>query len=162
MYTSQRQSQDTKDLRRLGGRWLKQQREAAGLSQRQLADLLDIEYYTFISQIETGNGRIPPDRYEAWAQAIGLTAAEFVREIMRYYDPVTYNILYIESGSAEAGLIQAAANPQQDSEELASLREQVRDLQRLLGKKTMEVERLREELGYAGFQPRTSPESQPL
>lgn len=70
MYTNQRQTNETKELRRLGGRWLKERRERAGLSQRQLAEILGVEYYTFISQIETGHGRIPPDRYAAWAEAI--------------------------------------------------------------------------------------------
>jgi transcriptional regulator with XRE-family HTH domain len=142
MYTNQRQTPDTKELRRVGGRWLKERRESAGLSQRQLADILGVEYYTFISQIETGHGRIPPDRYEAWANAIGLSLADFVREILRYYDPVTFSILFgnaspTEADTASEGVL-AAENRQ--------LREQVRELQRLLGKKTMELELARERL----------------
>ena len=50
------------DLRHEGGRWLKGRREQLGLSQRQLAQRVGVEYYTFISQLETGRGRIPPDR----------------------------------------------------------------------------------------------------
>ena len=60
------------DLRREGGRWLKEQREKAGLSQRQLAFKVGADYYTFISQLETGRGRIPPDRYRDWAEALGV------------------------------------------------------------------------------------------
>ena len=52
------------------------------------------EYYTFISQLETGRGRIPPDRYLAWAHALGVDKREFVRTLMSYYDPVTYSILF--------------------------------------------------------------------
>ena len=55
-----RSASDVQDLRRDGGRWLKDQRERVGLSQRQLAELVGAEYYTFISQLETGRGRIPP------------------------------------------------------------------------------------------------------
>jgi transcriptional regulator with XRE-family HTH domain len=64
------------------------------LSQRQLANLVGAEYYTFISQLETGRGRIPPDRYRQWAVALEIEPSEFVRTLMKYYDPVTYGILF--------------------------------------------------------------------
>ena len=82
------------ELRRQGGRWLKDLRETGGLSQRQLAERLHLDHYTFISQLETGRGRIPPDRYLAWAHALGVDKREFVRTLMSYYDPVTYGILF--------------------------------------------------------------------
>lgn len=85
---------EAQDLRKEGGRWLKAQREAAGLSQRQLAALVGADYYTFISQLETGRGRIPPDRYRDWAQALGLESRSFVQELLRFYDPITYGILF--------------------------------------------------------------------
>lgn len=81
----------------MAGSWLKELRERRGLSQRALAELVGAEYYTFISQLETGRGRIPPDRYEDWAKALGIPAAEFVRTLMRYYDPVTYGILFADA-----------------------------------------------------------------
>jgi transcriptional regulator with XRE-family HTH domain len=89
-----RTSSDVQDLRRDGGKWLKERRENAGLSQRQLADRVGAEYYTFISQLETGRGRIPPDRYQAWAEALSLPPRDFVREILRFYDPITHAILF--------------------------------------------------------------------
>lgn len=94
------------ELRREGGRYLKELREAHGLSQRQLAALVGAEYYTFISQLETGRGRIPPDRYRAWADALNVEPREFVRNVMRFYDPVTHEILFGElpprTGDGEA------------------------------------------------------------
>jgi DNA-binding XRE family transcriptional regulator len=90
-----RSAASVQELRREGGRWLRQCREAAGLSQRQLAELVGAEYYTFISQLETGRGRIPPDRYQVWAQALKIAPKEFVRNILRFYDPITYSILFI-------------------------------------------------------------------
>jgi transcriptional regulator with XRE-family HTH domain len=90
-----RGAQAVQELRREGGKWLRDLREKAGLSQRQLAELVGAEYYTFISQLETGRGRIPPDRYVVWAEALKADPREFVREILRYYDPVTYEILFV-------------------------------------------------------------------
>ena len=92
--TQRRTATDVQDLRRDGGRWLKEQRERAGLSQRQLAERVGADYYTFISQLETGRGRIPPDRYIDWARALGLDPRVFVREVMQYYDPITHGILF--------------------------------------------------------------------
>src|SRR5271169_641834 len=77
-----------------GGQWLKELREARGLSQRQLADKVGVEYYTFVSQLECGHGRIPPDRYLMWAAALDIEARHFVRLLMHFYDPVTYQILF--------------------------------------------------------------------
>src|SRR5271157_2328965 len=85
---------DVQDLRREGGRWLKQRRERLGLSQRQLSNRLGMDYYTFVSQLETGRGRIPPDRYNDWARALEMRGRDFAREMLRYYDPITYDMLF--------------------------------------------------------------------
>jgi ribosome-binding protein aMBF1 (putative translation factor) len=96
MYGNPQRLNDTsvQDLRKEGGRWLKSRREDAGLSQRQLAAKVGADYYTFISQLETGRGRIPPDRYRDWAVALELNERDFVRDLMRFYDPITYSILF--------------------------------------------------------------------
>ena len=91
-----RTNSDVMEKRREGGRWLKELREKAGLSQRDLAPLVETEYYTFISQLENGRGRIPPDRYSLWAKALKVDPKPFVKDLMRYYDPVTFNILFEE------------------------------------------------------------------
>lgn len=93
-HSQRRLSDDALELRREAGRWLKQRREELGLSQRELAALVGTEYYTFISQLETGRGRIPPERYRVWASALQMDAREFVRIILRYYDTLTYEILF--------------------------------------------------------------------
>jgi transcriptional regulator with XRE-family HTH domain len=82
------------ELRQQAGRWLKELREARGLSQRNLADRVGADYYTFISQLESGRGRIPPDRYTAWADALDVAPKTFVQTLLRYYDPVTYAIVF--------------------------------------------------------------------
>jgi transcriptional regulator with XRE-family HTH domain len=99
-HPQQRASHDMQKLRREAGKWLKSLRETQKLSQRELAQKVGVDYYTFISQLEVGRGRIPPDRYEAWAAALGLPAADFVKELMRYYDPVTYRLLFGDAPAA--------------------------------------------------------------
>jgi transcriptional regulator with XRE-family HTH domain len=96
MYThpQRRTAKLTQKLRDQAGRWLRELREKRGLSQRDLAQKVGAEYYTFISQLEHGRGRIPPDRYLLWAEALGVEPREFVRELMAYYDPVTYGIIF--------------------------------------------------------------------
>jgi transcriptional regulator with XRE-family HTH domain len=88
-------------LRNQSGLWLRQLRERRGLSQRELARRVGVPLYTFISQIEHGRGRIPPDRYLVWATALGVEPREFVRELMSYYDPVTYSIVFGDVSDAK-------------------------------------------------------------
>lgn len=104
MYTNPQKRSDpaTQELRREAGLWLKELREARGLSQRELAARVGTEYYTFISQLETGRGRLPPDRYLVWADSLGVTPREFVQRLMRYYDPVTYGILFDDASTSSA------------------------------------------------------------
>ena len=84
----------TKALRQEAGRWLKAGREAAGLTQAELAERVGLRYYTFVSQVESGLGRVPIETQGAWAQAIGLDPAEFARTLLRYYEPELYRLLF--------------------------------------------------------------------
>lgn len=96
----QAQTSETTELRQAAGVWLKEMREAKGISQRELAKILQLDYYTFISQLENGRGRIPQNRYRDWAQALGLDDKAFAKRLLMYYDPVTYDILFAESDAA--------------------------------------------------------------
>jgi transcriptional regulator with XRE-family HTH domain len=82
-----------RELRRQGGQWLKQMRENVGLSQKQLALQLEIEYHTLISQLECGIGRVPTHRYKDWAKAFELPVESFICDLLRYYDPDVHEIL---------------------------------------------------------------------
>jgi transcriptional regulator with XRE-family HTH domain len=83
-------------LRKEAGRWLRQLREELGLSQRELADKVGAEIYTLIAQLEHGRGRIPPDRYLVWADALEIERREFVRRLTYFYDPEIYRIVFQE------------------------------------------------------------------
>jgi len=85
-------------LRREAGDWLKRRRRAAGLTQRQLAVRLGLDYYTFISQIEGGRARVPSALYAAWAAALGVSAADFAKKMLECYDPDTYRALGLSPG----------------------------------------------------------------
>ena len=76
------------------GLWLKELREQAHLSQRELAEKLSLDYYTFISQLENGRGRIPVHRYAEWAEAQEQDKRMFVKALLSYYEPTTYKILF--------------------------------------------------------------------
>jgi len=81
-------------LRKDAGRWLKQQRRDAGLSQVQLATRLGLKYYTFISQVENGFGRVPVSLMEQWALALKHDPTEFTRQLVSFYDPELFRLLF--------------------------------------------------------------------
>jgi transcriptional regulator with XRE-family HTH domain len=85
---------DAGDLRKEAGLWLKMLRNSAGLSQRMLAKAVGFPYYTTIAQIEAGKLRLQSDRYEFYARALGVDTQDFIKQIMRYYDPVTHKALF--------------------------------------------------------------------
>lgn len=96
MTASQRKanSEESKEHRLALGVWLRELREEQGLSQRDLSEVLGLDYYTFISQLENGRGKIPSNRYRDWAQALGQDSKTFVRQLLMHYDPMSYEILF--------------------------------------------------------------------
>jgi len=87
----------TKSLRQAAGRWLKAAREAAGLTQAELAEQVGLRYYTFVSQVESGLGRVPIEAQGAWAKAVGLEESAFARTLLRHYEPELYRLLFGET-----------------------------------------------------------------
>jgi transcriptional regulator with XRE-family HTH domain len=84
----------TVELRKRAGAWLQERRKAAGLSQIELAQQLGLKYYTFISQVENGFGRVPSDSMEAWARALGVSPPVFARELLAWYEPELHKLLF--------------------------------------------------------------------
>ena len=56
--------------------------------------ILGFKYYTFISQVENGFGRVPTESMEGWARALGVDPAAFARELLSYYDPELHRLLF--------------------------------------------------------------------
>ena len=84
----------TKQLRHQAGRWLKAAREQAGLTQAELAEKVGLRYYPFVSQVESGLGRLPIETQGAWASALGQDPQEFAKTLLRYYEPELYRLLF--------------------------------------------------------------------
>lgn len=89
-----RTSEEAKQLRKQAGEWLKSLRAKAGLSQVDLAQRLGLKYYTFVSQVENGFGRVPTESMEGWAQALGVDPSEFAQVLLSFYDPELYRLLF--------------------------------------------------------------------
>jgi len=85
---------EAKELRKQAGSWLKELRAKADLSQVELAQQLGLKYYTFVSQVENGFGRVPTDSMEAWARALGTDPSAFARKLLIYYEPELYRLLF--------------------------------------------------------------------
>ncbi|WP_395670873.1 helix-turn-helix domain-containing protein [Phenylobacterium sp.] len=98
----------TKALRQQAGRWLKGARESAGLTQAELAEQIGLRYYTFVSQVESGLGRLPIETQRAWAEALGMEPGAFARTLLRYYEPELHRLLFEEAGVQEGAGLQAA------------------------------------------------------
>lgn len=91
--------EETKEHRITLGLWLRSLREEQGLSQRELAETLALDYYTFISQLENGRGKIPTQRYVEWANALGQKPRDFVLMLLKHYEPMTYKVLFDDEAS---------------------------------------------------------------
>ena len=85
---------EAKQLRKQAGTWLKELRARAGLSQIELAGILGFKYYTFISQVENGFGRVPTESIESWGRALGVEPSAFARELLSYYEPELHRLLF--------------------------------------------------------------------
>jgi ribosome-binding protein aMBF1 (putative translation factor) len=87
---------EAENFKKQAGRWLREQRRKAGLSQMDLADRLGLRYYTFVSQIENGYGRVPSHSMAEWARALGIRPRSFARTLLGYYDQELYRVLFEE------------------------------------------------------------------
>lgn len=94
MFRQDKKNKKTLALRKEGGAFLKTLRNHAGLTQREVAVGLKLNYYTMVAQMESGAARIPPHQYSAYARILGVDPRLFAKKLMQYNDPYTYDILW--------------------------------------------------------------------
>jgi transcriptional regulator with XRE-family HTH domain len=68
----------------IAGHYIRALREAAGMTQWQLAEAVGVSY---ISRIENGLARVPIRDYVLWARALHVEPQEFGRRLLGFYDP---------------------------------------------------------------------------
>jgi len=91
------------DYRRKVGNKVRELREKAGLTQRELGKAVDI-VNTAISAIEIGRNPIPPERYEAFADALGVDRKEFGEFLLEYTDPWLFALIHGKRRAAKHNL----------------------------------------------------------
>ena len=96
-YTKYRKDKvDARKKRIEAGAYVKGLREALEprVTQRELAVTLKNAYFTFVSQVETGAARVPPEELINWAKALKVDPAEFAKKLLSCYDPHTYKAIF--------------------------------------------------------------------
>jgi transcriptional regulator with XRE-family HTH domain len=91
--------------RKLAGTWLKGLRIESGLTQQELARRLRFRYYTFISQVENGFTRVPTDKMEQWAIELGIDPTRFARQLLSFYEPELYRLLYTRARAKRRAVV---------------------------------------------------------
>lgn len=92
-----------REQRRQLGRILKTWRETKGLTQADLAEMLGLKYYSFISQVENGLGRIPQAMYVPWAKALSVDSQAFCWCVLAHVEPSLYEELSIHDKTSVDG-----------------------------------------------------------
>lgn len=87
-------TKEHRDLRKAAGQYIKGLRTAQGYTQADLARDLGLEFHTFVSQVETGSRRIPPEDIEKWAQCLKVDVQNFARHLFKFLDPVMYRLVF--------------------------------------------------------------------
>ena len=97
-------TKEARILRAYAGDYVKQLRIEAGMTQRDLAEKLDLKHYTFISQLECGQGRLPPNLTVKTAQALGQDVSEFALKMLSFYDPHTNTAITFNEREKHVGM----------------------------------------------------------
>jgi transcriptional regulator with XRE-family HTH domain len=93
------------DYRRKVGNKVRDLREAKALTQRELGQLVGMGANA-VSAIELGRNPIPPERYEAFAEALGEPQKRFGVFLLEYTDPWLFALIYGKEKAARHNLEQ--------------------------------------------------------
>lgn len=80
--------------RESAGHLIKRLRCRLGLKQKDIAAKIGVEYYSFISQIETGTSRVPTELMGKMAEALEVDPQQLARTLLKHYDPTLYRWLF--------------------------------------------------------------------
>ena len=86
-------SKEARLLRAEAGDFIKRLRINKELTQKQVSNELGLDYYTFISQLECGQGRLPPKLWVKMAQILGQKPKEFSLKMLSVYDPYAHKAI---------------------------------------------------------------------
>lgn len=89
--------------RRKVGSYIRRHRMAAGLTQLQLGQIIGIGNNA-ISAIELGRNPIPPERYRAFADALGILPKDMGEYLLEHTDPWLFALVYGEEKAAKHNL----------------------------------------------------------
>lgn len=87
-------SQETRERNKGIGSRIKNQRLSLGLTQRELAEALDLPNYTVISQFELGQATLPPDRWVEIAKVLLMDPRDFAVDCVSKLYPSVYRVLF--------------------------------------------------------------------
>jgi transcriptional regulator with XRE-family HTH domain len=104
---SGRQGDLSHDLKRELGAYIKGLREAAQMTQADLAQAVGIKYYTAISAIEVGRNVVPPERYYEFAVALNVKPKEFMKNVLWFTNPWAYLLLFSTDPEKAVGELNA-------------------------------------------------------
>lgn len=90
----EKQTKVDRDRRRRMGQIIKALREREGMTQIEMAKAVGQEYFTFISQVETGQSKIPSRDIAIWARALAVQAEDLAKECLKHYDPLLFETLF--------------------------------------------------------------------
>jgi transcriptional regulator with XRE-family HTH domain len=93
-----------KEQRRAIGRLLKGLREKQGMTQNDMAKAVGQEYFTFVSQVETGAAKFPSKDIALWARVLGVKKEVLAKEALRHYDPDMFDALFTADEQRERGI----------------------------------------------------------
>lgn len=86
-------SKEARILRAEAGDYIKRLRIDKQLTQKQVSNELGLDYYTFISQLECGQGRLPPKMWVSMAKILGQDPKEFSLTMLSFYDPYAHQAI---------------------------------------------------------------------
>lgn len=76
------------------GDYIRELREAKGMTQVELANAVGLRWATHISAIENGRSAVSPERYVEFAEALGVDLREFGKKMLEFNAPYTYALLF--------------------------------------------------------------------